>query len=263
MESENIKYTTDGKKVVVLGNLNSQEKIVQEIFVVDNSEIPSGEHFVVRSLHDFPAMSWKEKKLKDVEEEFNNKYNQKEDELGRMIKDFDFKIKTVKEKFLFLKQLDKNVEENKFDQLISFIVGDIKYVVIDQYGDLYLEEYDSAISRKEYGRFDSLRLLSVFGNTEGDLCYRMNQYRDGSGSWSDIHPFSTKEEALSFLKEQFDEKIKIRLTDKLVKLSKEYGFEIPNDIMEKYKSEQRKGIQRHIDDNEKRLADLRNQLSSI
>ncbi len=42
---QKIKYTTDGKKVVVLGNLNSQEKIVQEVFVVDGSEIPSGEDY--------------------------------------------------------------------------------------------------------------------------------------------------------------------------------------------------------------------------
>lgn len=63
---ENIKYTTDGKKVKVLGNLNSQEKIVQEIFIVNESEIPSGEHFVVKTLHDAPAVSWKEKNLKRV-----------------------------------------------------------------------------------------------------------------------------------------------------------------------------------------------------
>jgi hypothetical protein len=43
-----IKFTADGKKVVVIGSLNSQEKIVQEIFVFDGSEIPSGEHFVVK-----------------------------------------------------------------------------------------------------------------------------------------------------------------------------------------------------------------------
>ena len=55
-----IKYTSDGKKVAVIGRLNNQEQIVQEVFVVDGSEIPSGEHFVVKSLHDVPVLSWKE-----------------------------------------------------------------------------------------------------------------------------------------------------------------------------------------------------------
>jgi hypothetical protein len=54
---ENVKYTSDGKKVVIIGNLNSQEKIVQEIFIINGQEVPSGENFVVKSLHDFPAIS--------------------------------------------------------------------------------------------------------------------------------------------------------------------------------------------------------------
>ena len=49
MSAQNIKYTTDGKKVVVIGNLNSQEKIVQEVFIINDAEIPSGENFVVTS----------------------------------------------------------------------------------------------------------------------------------------------------------------------------------------------------------------------
>ena len=53
---QEIKYTDDGRKVVVLGALNKQEKIVQEIFVIGEQEIPSGENFVVKSLHDAPAI---------------------------------------------------------------------------------------------------------------------------------------------------------------------------------------------------------------
>lgn len=50
-----IKYTDDGKKVLVVGKLNAQQTIVQEIFVSAGQEIPSGENFVVKSLHDAPA----------------------------------------------------------------------------------------------------------------------------------------------------------------------------------------------------------------
>ena len=81
---EKIKYTTDGKKVVVLGNLNSQEKIVQEVFVVDGSEIPSGEHFIVKSLHDATAISWKEKRLQEIEEKYDKTYKQKNQEYEKM-----------------------------------------------------------------------------------------------------------------------------------------------------------------------------------
>lgn len=62
------KYLSDGRKVVIVGKLNNQETIVQEIFVTNNgSEIPSGENFVVKSLHDEPIMSYQKKKEKELE----------------------------------------------------------------------------------------------------------------------------------------------------------------------------------------------------
>ena len=71
---KNIKYTTDGKKVVVIGDLNQTEKIVQEIFVTkDGDEVPSGERFVVKSLLDEPAKSWKEIKLEQIEKDYTTK----------------------------------------------------------------------------------------------------------------------------------------------------------------------------------------------
>ena len=33
------------------------------MFIVDGNEIPSGENFVVKSLHDAPAVSWKQKEI--------------------------------------------------------------------------------------------------------------------------------------------------------------------------------------------------------
>ncbi len=42
--------------------------IVQEIFISNGNEIPSGENFVVKSLHDAPAVSWKENDLKKLDQ---------------------------------------------------------------------------------------------------------------------------------------------------------------------------------------------------
>lgn len=70
----NIKYTTDGKKVVVLGDLNSNEKIVQEIFITPSgNELPGGENFVVKSLLDEPAKSWKEEEIAKLEKRYNDR----------------------------------------------------------------------------------------------------------------------------------------------------------------------------------------------
>jgi len=58
----NFKYLSDGRKVIVIGDLNDSEKIVQEIFVTEGgAEIPSGKNFTATNLHDTPVLSWKEK----------------------------------------------------------------------------------------------------------------------------------------------------------------------------------------------------------
>ena len=45
------KYTAQGKKVRIMGKLNSTEYIVQEVFVDDKgNEIPAGENFVTKNL---------------------------------------------------------------------------------------------------------------------------------------------------------------------------------------------------------------------
>jgi hypothetical protein len=60
------KFTADGRKVAVVGALNAKETIVQEIFVTDGTEFPAGEHFVVKTLLDAPAETYKAKEERRV-----------------------------------------------------------------------------------------------------------------------------------------------------------------------------------------------------
>ena len=104
MEKAIIKYTTDGKKVVVIGDLNQTEKIVQEVFVTkDGCEIPSGERFVVKSLLDKPAISWKEKTLNDLE----LKYKSQKEYWDKEISKLDSEKRLVSKQ---LKQVIQNIK---------------------------------------------------------------------------------------------------------------------------------------------------------
>ena len=69
-KTNNIKYTDDNKKVKVIGKLNNTDWIVQEIYIDGKTEVPSGEQFVTKSLHEKPLQSWKEKNLKELEERY-------------------------------------------------------------------------------------------------------------------------------------------------------------------------------------------------
>ena len=52
--------------------------------------------------------------------------------------------------------------------------------------------------------FDSMRLLSLYGNPDKSLEFRVNAYSDGSGSDSPVAFFKSKEEGLAFMQTEFD-----------------------------------------------------------
>ena len=43
---------------------------------------------------------------------------------------------------------------------------------------------------------DGVRLLSLFGNSNGDLSWNLNRYKDDSGSWTEVIPFCSYESAV-------------------------------------------------------------------
>ena len=68
-----LKFLSDGRKVSVIGKINKTEFIVQEVFVTaSGDEIPSGENFTAKSLHDAPVQSYKEKEAARQPNEQNN-----------------------------------------------------------------------------------------------------------------------------------------------------------------------------------------------
>ena len=153
-----IKFTTDGKKVVVIGSLNSQEKIVQEIFIVDGSEIPSGEHFVVKSLHDAPAVSWKENDLKKLEERYEKERKQYNDEIDKNYKAYKAKTSELRAKMAYIGAALKNANEKSFETLVDFITGETEWIVVNHY-DVQLLPINEFHQMYE----DKLRLISLFG----------------------------------------------------------------------------------------------------
>lgn len=201
------KFLSDGRKVAIVGQLNNQETIVQEVFVTDSGdEIPSGERFVVKSLHDEPVKSFKDK---DIEK--------KERQLVKLKAEIDQYSKEHRAAQQHLKGLQallksSTLSVNKFidgkgmDTLIAFLSGSIKYVVKDSYCIEKPQEFDKAAISYEnhYGdtRFDALKLLSVAGKSNGDLEYRINRYSDGSGGSFEIHPFESYEDALEHIKKK-------------------------------------------------------------
>jgi hypothetical protein len=86
-----------------------------------------------------------------------------------------------------------------------FIAGEITHFVVvnenysrDFYGEVAVETFETAMTRfGERGRAEGMKLLSLFGDSKGDLSFRISQYGEGSGSWRTVIPCLSYEEAVA------------------------------------------------------------------
>jgi len=272
-----IKYTTDGKKVVIIGDLNQTDKIVQEIFVTeDGDEIPQGERFVERNLLDAPAQSWKEKKLKELEANYDKESAEWERNTRRMVDEKRRTYDALSARVKWLREVAKEPRDEQFKKVINlladFLSDSEKWVLIKNYSDWELVRFNEdgineIFERHDRGynydrlSFDSMRLLSLYGSSNGDVSFRVSDYHDGSGSDKKVFFFKSKEEALAFLQSEFDKLEKYEYYD--IKNAETHGLKVDEVKLEAYKEKQKSGILEQITKAKAVLDDLNSKLEQI
>ncbi|MBC8642099.1 hypothetical protein IAG25_35425 [Caballeronia sp. EK] len=133
----------------------------------------------------------------------------------------------------------------QLEKLDDFIAGKITHFLVSE-GDYYpprIEEFESFIKTKD--RYDKqLRLLSLYGDSKGDLTWNLDRYSDGSGdSWrhGNAWPATSYEDAVSllsgFLEKRYamlrkeDPKMRGRAS-MYADAARKYGLTVPDDIAE-------------------------------
>lgn len=264
----NIKYTTDGKKVVVVGKLNSQETIVQEVFVSAGQEIPSGENFVVKSLHDAPAESWKAKNLRELEARYESdrkKLQQEIDSQHSRLKNIKLKAQLHADALFSFAEKSNSAQ---LDLLKKVVSGQITHIYISGYSPAIFEwdggkqTYDI---ERDYGRetIKGIKLLSVYGYSDGDLEYRQHTYRDGSGGSEQVFPVTSYKEALVLAQADCEKQAAIFLGEKtsyrtfpLSKWQSIDGIVIPAGVIEQCAADADSQRLKRIENLKKELAEL-------
>jgi FtsZ-binding cell division protein ZapB len=243
-----IKFTSDGRKVAVIGKLNAQETIVQEIFIVGESEIPSGENFVVKSLHDAVAISWKDVEIKRLKEQnerlisnLKSENKQYEDQLNKRRQQFKEQSKILSDKFKFIAASIKNADESSFNALLSFLEGRIKYVIINHnYAPTIVDFVYIAEKYSDNDYWSGINLISLFGKDDGTLQYKVFDYYDGYKSHTDVIPFETYKEALLKLTDLINN-LK-EYNDDTLKSAKQHNIQLDSEKLSAYKEK----ISKHI-----------------
>lgn len=197
----NYKFTSDGRKVAIVGALNAKETIVQEIFVTDGTEFPAGEHFVVKTLLDVPAETYKtieEARLTASIEQLKKRQEiliNEVDQFSQVSKAaFDAKIK-------WIKGICPEEVDAVMDNVKSMICGEYTHILWQNYSSLEITEWgpDTFVS-VDHRHFDGIKMISLFGEWNGrlELGWRMNSYRDGSGGgWYKFVPCRSMDDAIT------------------------------------------------------------------
>lgn len=248
--TETIKYTSDGRKVIVVGKLNATQHIVQEIFVTNGQEIPSGENFVVASLHDAPAESWKEKELRELEQ----RYEKTRKDIKRRTDALNEKIRVAEEKAKHrasaLLAFARNSDDSQLQRLHAFLAGEVTHFFVNSYRPEIVDWTDNKVYDTDswYSRLrvDGMKLVSLLGNYEGKLSYRLHEYRDGSGGGGvEVIPCRSYDEALIEAQQELDRKADLYMEGKYNHWSPDTwahieGIVMPEDARQKFAEAKRK-----------------------
>lgn len=100
---------------------------------------------------------------------------------------------------------------------LDFHEGRINYIVVDRYGDIVIQDFNKVVKGEECRPYHTeMKLVCLFGTDRNRKTrWKMNAYYDGSGSWTEIIPFQTLEEAEDHVRKLFeDELVKWRAGEK-------------------------------------------------
>lgn len=232
------KFLSDGRKVAIVGQINSTEYVVQEIFITaDGDEMPSGEKFTTKSLHDKPVESYFHREEKSRKERIAMLEDRIKD-ADRLLTEKDQKLKAKADMLANSPELKQLVGKDA-DIIAKFMTGIIEYIVVDDYKLKAPQKMgDGIINWKSgYGerQYDDLKLVSILGRSGGKLSYNIHRYSDGSGGSShEVFPFSLYEEAIDKIKELAIKKIECKyFTEEERDLCKELGIVFDKEINDK------------------------------
>lgn len=272
-----IKYTKDGKKVKVLGKLNDTTWIVQEIFVNESGqELPAGENFTEKTLLDEPAETWQDrhnKELKEREAKIEAEIERLEKKRGIVKREVDVSalVNRFTEKY-------QNIDISELDTLFAFMTGQITHVVKENYGDYEIISVIDALKKidnhRHWPSFEGLKLVSLFGCCERgcryekgkddwscSLSYGINEYRDGSGSWTKIYPCISYKEAVLLLDDLITEK---EANHNLIELKEKHSLKNPtNKKIKAYRNNCIKSKKEQIKSVEKKLLERKKELQEL
>lgn len=162
--------------------------------------------------------------------------------------------------------LDKLSRHEQLRHLMDFIDGKITHYVTHDYWRLEIIPFTEAICGGEDSRHPNksrLRLLSLFGDTKGNLAWNLNRYRDGSGSETMAYPVTSYEEGVRLLGQLIAASLEKPPTEYLIASANKYGIALPDSYVLAYKEGLLKSYNKELDQNTANRAIIESKISAL
>lgn len=231
------KYLINGSAVTIVEEFKSGF-LVRGLFIDDNEIEHEGRQFFVDRVFD-----------KAPTEKIDNEIAARENRLKKLSDELEEKRKGL---LVFKEQeteiAKKITRREQLKTLFDFIDGKIAYYVEDAgYGDLKLIDFKDATcnGENEHTPKDKrpLKLLTLFGSSKGQLDWRLNCYKDGSGTNTKVYPAISKEAAVIEIEKALIEKMAgLRPDPYVISTADKFGITIPNEYRARIADEKTKSL---------------------
>jgi hypothetical protein len=170
------------------------------------------------------------------------------------------------------RELPQRIEElSQMDGAVTriedFLQGRITHFVSVQYGKPKILTFEEATTpeRNEWPH-KARKLVALFGKSDGSLAWKVNEYKDGSGSWKESIPCISIEQAeltvalvvgdLLGSENQVDRIRGVRAAD-------EFGLSVPPKIREEVRAHDRARLAGQVEDRERELRKIEEKLTAF
>lgn len=246
-----IKYLENGEQVEVVSQIDVGGFVVRGIFESEDDAPHTGQPFYVAKVFDAPPTAKLEARVSDLD----RRISEKEQRLAEIRSEIVALESHNKD---FINRCSKIAE---LKDLQAYLDGRITHYVVCSYSPAIVKFSET---KSEYANNGELRLLSLFGDSKGHLTWRLNQYRDGSGSSTDVYPCLSEEEAKEKLRDylvsNFEGQLGYNGSKYFLEAAQKFGIELPTRLIDLAREASRKSMTAYVLKLEADLAKARNAL---
>lgn len=226
---KDIKYLEDGSTVNVCAVLDDGY-LVQFIYEDDDSGIDcisDDRIFVKKVFNEAPTV-----KIAGIIKSLMEREKELKGDL------FKLEFKVAKEKERWKECFDKYGKVEKLKRLDDFIEGKIThYVELNHYCPKIIPVEES---ESKYG----VKLLSLFGGSNGDLNWLLNTYDDGSGENREVQVCTSYKDARDALRDWICGEESGSLSEHMIKEASKHRIKIDEKLLSKYYGKERTELEK-------------------